>query len=208
MSVILKARKREDHARSATKKLRQNGQVPAVVYGKEVESKSISVDSSDLLKTVRDEGRNAIISLHVQEESPLNVMLHEYQVDKIKDQVLHADFFVVNLSEEMETTVTVRLIGEPENGVVQQAVNEVTVSATPDKIPNEITVDISKKSIGDIVTVAEIGDESNVYEVVDEPETVVASVLAPNTNADMEGQDETGEEPDLTGEAQTDKNAD
>ncbi|GGA70905.1 50S ribosomal protein L25/general stress protein Ctc [Ornithinibacillus halotolerans] len=207
MSVILSARKREDHARSATKELRQNGQVPAVVYGKEKDSKSISVDSIELLKTVRDEGRNVIISLQIEGDSPVNVMLHDYQTDAIKDSLLHADFYMVNMSQEMETSVSVRLVGEPENGVIQQPLYEVTVRATPDNIPNEITVDISNKSIGDIVTVAEIG-ESSTYEVVEEPETVVASVLAPNTNADMEGQDETGQEPGFTGEAQSEANAD
>jgi large subunit ribosomal protein L25 len=207
MSVTLNAMKREDHTRSATKKLRQSGQVPAVVYGKENESKSISVDSLELLKTVRDEGRNAVISLQIQGDSAVNVMLHDYQSDHIKDSVLHADFYIVNMSQEMETQVPVRLEGEPENGVVQQPLYEVTVKATPNNFPNEITVDISKKSIGDIITVAEIG-ESTTYTVVDDAETVVASVLAPNTNADMEGQQETDQEPEFTGEAQTEANED
>ncbi|WP_042147505.1 50S ribosomal protein L25/general stress protein Ctc [Paucisalibacillus sp. EB02] len=207
MSVTLNAMKREDHTRSATKKLREHGQVPAVVYGKEKESKSISVDSMELLKTVRDEGRNAVISLQIQGDSAVNVMLHDYQSDHIKDNVLHADFYIVNMSQEMETQVPVRLEGEPENGVVQQPLYEVTVKATPNNFPNEITVDISNKSIGDIITVAEIG-ESTSYKVVDDDETVVASVLAPNTNADMEGQQETGQEPEFTGEAQTDANED
>ncbi|WP_096272331.1 50S ribosomal protein L25/general stress protein Ctc [Paucisalibacillus globulus] len=207
MSVTLNAMKREDHTRSATKKLRQSGQVPAVVYGKENESKSISVDSLELLKTVRDEGRNAVISLQIQGDSAVNVMLHDYQSDHIKDSVLHADFYIVNMSEEMEAQVPVRLEGEPENGVVQQPLYEVTVKATPNNFPNEITVDISNKSIGDIITVAEIG-ESTTYKVVDDAETVVASVLAPNTNADMEGQQETDQEPEFTGEAQTEANED
>jgi len=111
------------------------------------------------------------------------------------------------MSQEMEAQVPVRLEGEPENGVVQQPLYEVTVKATPNNFPNEITVDISKKSIGDIITVAEIG-ESTTYTVVDDAETVVASVLAPNTNADMEGQQETDQEPEFTGEAQTEANED
>ncbi|MFS0673862.1 50S ribosomal protein L25/general stress protein Ctc [Ornithinibacillus sp. 179-J 7C1 HS] len=207
MSVTLNALKREDHTKSATKQLRESGQVPAVVYGKDNGAKSISVDSMELLKTVRDEGKNAVISLQIQGESSLNVMLHDYQTDKIKDHVLHADFYVVNMSQELETTVPVRVVGEPENGVVQQPLYEVTVRATPNNFPNEITVDISNKSIGDIVTVAEIG-ESTTYEVTDDPETIVASVLAPTTNADMEGQEETDAEPEFTGEAQTDRNED
>jgi large subunit ribosomal protein L25 len=207
MSVTLSAMKREDHARSATKELRENGQVPAVVYGKEKESKSISVDSLELLKTVRDEGINAVISLQIEGDSAVNVMLHDYQSDYVKNNVLHADFYIVNMSQEMDAQVPVRLEGEPENGVVQQPLYEVTVRATPNNIPNEITFDISNKSIGDIITVAELGEKTS-YEVVEDAETVVASVLAPNTNADMEGQEETGSEPEFTGEAQSEANED
>ncbi|MGF7015764.1 50S ribosomal protein L25/general stress protein Ctc [Ornithinibacillus bavariensis] len=207
MSVTLKAMKREDHAKSATKKLRKSGQVPSVVYGKEKESKSIAVDGMELMKTVRDEGKNAIISLNIEGEAPVNVMLHEYQTDKLKGQVIHADFFVLNMEQEMDTAVPVRLIGEPENGVVQQPLFEVQVRAKPTDIPSEITIDISTHSIGDIVSVAEI-PKSAAYQVLEDEDTVIASILAPNTNADMEGTEETSAEPEFTGEAQTDANAD
>jgi large subunit ribosomal protein L25 len=199
--------KREDHAKSTTKQLRNSGQVPAIVYGKEKASKSISVDSMELLKTVRDEGKNAIISLTVQGDSPVDVMLHEYQTDNIKEQILHADFYIVNMTEEMDTTVPVRLVGEPENGVVQQPLYEVQVRAMPSNIPTEITVDISTHSIGDIISVADL-PKATAYQVTEDEDTVIASVLAPNTNADMEGTEETGEEPEFTGEAQSEANAD
>lgn len=207
MSVTLNAMKREDHAKSTTRKLRSSGQVPSIMYGNGKSSKSIAVDSVDLIKTVRDEGRNAVISLQVEADSPVDVMLHDYQVDPIKGHILHADFYVVNMTEEMDTSVPVHLTGEPENGVVQQPLYEVQVRAKPANIPSEITVDISNQSIGDIIFVRDLPKATN-YEVLDDEDTVVASVLAPNTNADMEGQEETGEEPEFTGEAQTDANAD
>jgi large subunit ribosomal protein L25 len=207
MSVTLKAMKREDHAKSVTKKLRKSGQVPGVVYGREKESKSIVVDSMELLKTVRDEGKNAIISLNIEGESPVNVMLHEFQTDKIKGQVVHADFFIVNMEQEMDTAVPVRLIGEPENGVVQQPLFEIQVRAKPTDIPIEITVDISTHSIGDVISIKDLPKSAS-YHVIEDEDTVIASVLALNTNADMEGTEETSAEPEFTGEAQTDANAD
>ncbi|WP_047980719.1 50S ribosomal protein L25/general stress protein Ctc [Ornithinibacillus contaminans] len=207
MSVALNAKKREDHAKSTTKQLRKNGQVPAVVYGKEKESKSIAVNSMELLKTVRDEGKNAIISLQIEGESPVNVMLHEYQTDNIKDLLVHADFYMVNMTEEMDASVPVRIVGEPENGVVQQPLYEVQVRAVPTDIPTEISIDISSHSIGDIIAVKDL-PSAKTYQVTDDPDTVIASVLAPNTNADVECTEETTEQPELTGEAQTEENAD
>src|SRR5690625_1076657 len=105
MAVKLKATLRNDLKHSATKQIRQSGHVPSVVYGKEKESKSIAVNSIDLVKTVRDEGRNAIISLDIENDKPVDVMLHDYQMDSIKDELIHADFIIVDMSEEMDVDV-------------------------------------------------------------------------------------------------------
>ena len=87
MSAKLKASLREDLARSNTKKLRADGFVPSVVYGKEKDPITVAVNNIELQKTIRDEGRNAIISLDVEEGEAVDVMLHEYQVDPIRDTV-------------------------------------------------------------------------------------------------------------------------
>ncbi|MUK88072.1 50S ribosomal protein L25/general stress protein Ctc [Ornithinibacillus sp. L9] len=211
MSVTLKAIKRPDHTRSTTRKLRESGQVPAVVYGKEKESKSIAVDSIELIKTVRDEGRNAVISLDIADDSSVDVMLHDYQLDAIKDELVHADFYVVNMSEEMDVAVTVRLEGEPQGvkdgGVLQQALYEVQVRATPNNIPDEITIDVSSLDTGDSLTVADIPKAAN-YEILDDPESTLVTILTPTTDDDVEGIDNEDEEPELVGEAQTERNAD
>ncbi|MFD2045573.1 50S ribosomal protein L25/general stress protein Ctc [Ornithinibacillus salinisoli] len=211
MSVTLKAVKREDHARSTTRKLREGGQVPAVVYGKEKESKSIAVDSIELIKTVRDEGRNAIISLDIANDTPVDVMLHDYQLDAVKDELVHADFYIVNMAEEMDVAVAVRLEGEPtgvkDGGVLQQALYEVQVRAKPNQIPEEITVDISALDTGDILTVADLPKAAN-YEILDDTESTVVTILTPTTNDDVEGIDNEQGEPELVGEAQTERNED
>src|SRR5690625_2398524 len=113
MVAKLKARLREDLTRSNTKQLRSEGFVPSVVYGKAKDPITVSVNSIELQKTVRDEGRNAIITLDVDQGEPVDVMLHEYQVDPIKDNVIHADFYIVDLTQEMDVEVSINLIGEP-----------------------------------------------------------------------------------------------
>src|SRR5690554_3030291 len=105
MAVTLKATLRNDLRRSVTKQLREAGQLPAIVYGKEKEPKAVSVDQIDLIKTIRDAGRNAIISLDVEGDNSYQVMLHEYQMDPIKQELVHADFYEVDLSEEISVSV-------------------------------------------------------------------------------------------------------
>ncbi|WP_164215598.1 50S ribosomal protein L25/general stress protein Ctc [Virgibacillus sp. YIM 98842] len=202
MAVKLKADRREDLTKSATKEARNKGRLPAVLYGKGKEPKTISLDSIELVKTVRDEGRNAIISLDIEGESPVDVMLHEYQMDPIKEELIHADFYIVDMSEEMDVEVSLRLDGEAEGvrdgGVLQQPLYVLQVRAKPREIPEEIAVDISELKVGDSITVADL-KTSDTYEVLDDPETTIATILAPDTVEDIEESADENQEPELVG---------
>ncbi|GGK01109.1 general stress protein CTC [Lentibacillus kapialis] len=211
MAVKLKAAKRDNLKKSATKQIRLNGDVPSVVYGKDKESKAISVNSIELVKTVRDEGRNAIISLDVEDDKPVDVMLHEYQTDPMKDELIHADFYIVNMEEEMDVSVSLILDGEPagvkEGGVLQQPLYELQVRAKPADIPESINVDVNQLTIGDTITVDDL-PKADRYEITEEPDTTVATVVPPDTMDDIEAE-ETDEdaEPELV-DAEDDQDED
>lgn len=200
MAIKLRALKRDDLSNSVTKQLRADGQVPAVVYGKDKDSKTIAVNSIDLLKTVRDEGRNAIITLDIENGTSVDVMLHEYQIDPIKDSLIHADFYVVDMSEEMEISVPVRIEGEAagtkEGGVMQQPQYEVLVNAKPANFPDEITVDVSELQIGDVIAVQDL-PVSDKYEFVDEPDAVIVTIVPPTEEESESQLPDEGAEPEL-----------
>ncbi|WP_188456146.1 50S ribosomal protein L25/general stress protein Ctc [Virgibacillus oceani] len=211
MAVKLKAIAREDQAKSATRKIRENGQVPGVVYGKAKDAKSIAVDSIELVKTVRDEGRNAIISLDIENGKPVDVMLHEYQMDPIKDELVHVDFYIVNMSEEMDVAVPLHLEGEAhgvkDGGVLQQPLYELQVRAKPGNIPDEISVDVSNLGVGDSIAIADIPAAQN-YEFLEDVETTIATVIPPDTLDDVEEAPDENAEPELVdqkGDAQEDR---
>ncbi len=200
MAVKLKATKREDLTKSTTKQIRNEGRVPAVIYGKAKDARSISVDSVELVKTVRDEGRNAIISLNIENDKPVDVMLHEYQIDPLRDELVHADFYIVNMSEEMDVEVPLRLEGEAQGskdgGVLQQPLYELQVRAKPGDIPEEIVVDISELAIGDTIAIADLPKASN-YEFLEDEDTTIATVLPPDTLDDVEEAPDENNEPEL-----------
>lgn len=200
MAVKLNAQKREDLAKSATNEIRNNGRIPAVVYGKNKDPKTVSVDSVDLVKTVRDEGRNAIISLQVEGSDSVDVMLHDYQIDPIKDDLLHADFYIVNMSEEMDVEVSLRLDGESkgekEGGVLQQPFYEIQVRAKPSDIPEEIVVDVSELDVNDSLSISDLKVTGN-YEFLDDPDTTIASVVPPTTEEDLETDTDEDAEPEV-----------
>jgi large subunit ribosomal protein L25 len=126
LSTVLQATERRDLKHSTTNKLRKEGSFPAVVYGRKVQSKPISVNSADFIKAIREAGRNGILTLTVNDEK-YSVMLHDIQTDPLKSEVLHADFQVVDMSTEVEVDVNVVLTGDApgvkEGGVMQQAEN-------------------------------------------------------------------------------------
>ncbi|TFJ92999.1 50S ribosomal protein L25/general stress protein Ctc [Lentibacillus salicampi] len=200
MAVKLNAAKRENLKKSATKEIRLEGNVPSVVYGKDKEPKTISVDSIELVKTVRDEGRNAIISLNIENESPVDVMLHEYQMDPLRDELIHADFYIVNMAEEMDVSVSLTLDGEPagvkDGGVLQQPLYELQVRAKPADIPEVIAVDVAELGIGDTITVNDL-PKADRYEITEEPDTTVATVVPPDTMDDLEEAPDENAEPEL-----------
>lgn len=204
MSVKLKATKRDDLRVSATKQIREEGYIPSVVYGKGKDSKAVSVNSMDLLKTVRDEGRNVIITLEIEGEKPTQVMLHEYQMDPIRDEVIHADFYMMDMESEMDVEVSFHLEGEAQGskdgGILQQPLYVLQVRAKPNDIPEEITADVSALEIGDTITVGDL-PTSDVYEYIEEEDTVVAIVLPPEAEEEevVEEDADISLEPEIVG---------
>lgn len=191
MAVKLKADKRENNTKSYIRGLREEGVIPAIVYGKGKEPVSVAVDSVELLKTVRDEGKNAIISLDIKGQS-VDVMLHDYQTDPLKASLVHADFYVVNMSEARNVEVPIQLEGEApgsnEGGVLQQPLYDLEISAKPNDIPDQITVDVSKLEVGDSISVGDLPTDG-AYEILTDADTTIATVTAPT--AEIETDDTT-----------------
>ena len=202
MSVALQVQPREDLQKSQTKLLRSKGEVPAVLYGYEVEPVTIAVNEIELLKTIRDEGRNAILTLNIDGES-YNVMLHEYQMDPIKGDLIHADFLAVDMSEELEVNVSIVLEGEAigvkEGGVLQQPLYELLVLAKPNEIPEQITVDVSNLNIGESILVSDIKAAGN-YKIVEEETTAIATILVPDEVSDEPAEASETAEPEVINE--------
>ena len=201
MAVKLRAERRDDLTKSYTNQLRNKGLIPSVVYGNDKEAITVAVENIELLKTLRDEGRNAVITLDIEQGESVEVMLHEYQVDPLRDEVIHADFYVVDMSQEMDVTVSIQLEGEPagvkEGGILQQPLYELQIRATPANIPDQITINVADLAIGDAISVADL-DKADGYEVTEDPDTTIVTVTAPQAEEELEpSEDDEFVEPEL-----------
>ncbi|MTH55252.1 50S ribosomal protein L25/general stress protein Ctc [Bacillus mangrovi] len=191
MSTI-KAQERKTFKKSAVKELRIKGHVPGIIYGYKTDNKAVSLDSVELLKVLRDDGRNAIIQLDVEGKKH-SVMVNDMQMDTMKNEILHADFLVVNMDSDVEVAVPLHLTGDAQGvkdgGVLQQSLHEVMVSAKPSEIPQQIEADISELAVNDTLTVADLKTEGK-YTISTEQDQVIASILPPRVEEEIDSGEE------------------
>ncbi|WP_088008433.1 50S ribosomal protein L25/general stress protein Ctc [Indiicoccus explosivorum] len=210
MATVMNAKKRQsDVPHSALTELRQKGFVPGVVYGYQTETVPVSVEEVELIKTLRETGRNGVISLEVDGKQT-NVVLNDYQMDALKGSFKHVDFLAINMTEDLEVDAPVHLTGEAkgvsEGGIINQPNHEVTLNVKPSDIPDAIEVDVTDLDIGDSLTVGDIRDKVP-YEIVTEDNYVLANVLAPRVEEEEEPEAEEGEEPEAA-DADSEETAD
>ena len=187
MSTVLHAKERKELRHSALRKIRENGNIPAIIYGAKVESKPVFISSADLTKTIRTVGRNGVISLDV-DGSKHDVVLTDYQEDFIKNEIIHVDFLAVDKSSKINVEVRLVLVGDAagvkDGGVLQQPVHQLSITSTPDNIPPQIEVDITNLQVGETVLVGDI-PSAGAFTINHEDEEVVASILPPKQEEEI-----------------------
>jgi large subunit ribosomal protein L25 len=202
MSTVLQATERTDKRRGTLTKIRKEGNVPAIVYGAKKENTSIYLREMDFLKTIKDVGRNGVISLDVNGNTQ-NVIVTDYQVDPLKNGFIHVDFLAVDMSKEVTANVNVNLVGDAagvkDGGVMQQSLFEVSIAAKPGDIPPSIDIDVTNLQVADTITVADIKELGN-FTVNHEEDEVIASILPPRQEEVIDSGEKQGEAPPENGE--------
>ncbi|MBO0430809.1 50S ribosomal protein L25/general stress protein Ctc [Enterococcus sp. DIV0660C] len=179
MSVSLEVSKRAVRPRSLRNQLRHEGKVPAVVYGYQMESTPISFDGQTFSKMLRENGANTVITMDVDGKK-VNTLVHKVQTNTFNNHFEHVEFLSVNMTEDTEVETEVLLVGESagvkSGGVLAQNLYTVIVSATPDKLPERIEVDVTDLNIGDSITVADLPANKD-YTVITDGEEQIAAVV-------------------------------
>jgi large subunit ribosomal protein L25 len=195
--IILVAETGRPTGSPASRRLRATGKVPAVLYGRGAEPAPISIEWRDLRSALTtDKGLNALLTLKIGSKST-KAIVKEMQRHPVRRDVLHIDFLAVDVDKPITTDVPLVLEGEPEkvirdDGVVEQIVNVLIVTAKPDAIPGHIAVDVSDLEIGQHITVGDLQLPADVTTETDPEETVVTAKLTSLALAEEE--EEEGEE--------------
>lgn len=186
-TATLNAAPRSESGKNATRELRRQGRVPAVIYGHGEETRSLSVDALELEKLLASISvENTLIDVKIDGGATARTLIREVQWHPFKPVVLHVDFYQVHAGEKIKLDVPVRLLGSPVGvrdfgGVLQQVLHELHVECLPRDIPDAIEIDVENLGIGDSVHVKEVSVPN--VTITNDPELVICTVSAPTVAA-------------------------
>lgn len=163
------------------KKLRNEGMLPANIYGRKVKSQAIYVSLSDFNKVYKKAGETVIVKLSLgTKKKP--VLIHNVQLDPVTDIPLHADFFQVNLKEKVTAQVPIETIGEAPaekegKGTTVMQLDEVEVEALPSDLPEKFEVDLTRLSeVDEAIYVKDIKVNKKKVELKSAPEQIIVRI--------------------------------
>lgn len=161
------------------KKLRRQGILPANVYGGDIKSTSVQAPFKEFNEVYKQAGETGLVDLELDGKT-IPVLIHNLQSD-FRGNILHADFFQVNLKEKVKTMVPLEILGEPKAvtdkiGLLMNILSEVEVEALPEELPEHIEVNVeSLANIGDQIIVSGLKIPAGVT-ILTDPEQVVSKI--------------------------------
>lgn len=179
--ITLNAELRNATGKGVARSLRRQGYIPGVLY-RAGKSQPIQIKRQEILKFINStRGEQVMVDLRLNDGSNKLSFLKDYQVDPVKGQLLHVDFFEVSLKEKVRVYVSVVLHGEPvgvkkEDGILEHVLNEIEIEALPDRIPPHIEVDVSGLHVGDAIHVEDLQLPEGVR-CLNAPKEVIATVV-------------------------------
>jgi large subunit ribosomal protein L25 len=197
--IRLDVQERERRGSRDSRRLRNEGLIPGVLYGRGNRPHPICVPERELRRVLSgSHGLHAILDVVLDgQKSTHSSILKDYQVDPIRGKIEHFDLQEVRLDQAIQTSVVVELVGESvgakAGGVLSQVTREIRVEALPLEVPERIELDVSAMEIGDTLRLSDLPAREGVS-FLDDPEMVLATVTVPTRVEEPEEVVEEGEE--------------
>ncbi|MCX7990879.1 MAG: 50S ribosomal protein L25 [Proteobacteria bacterium] len=187
-SLSLKVR--SESGKSASKKMRREGVIPAIVYGHNRPNVLAKISAKDAIQLLKQ--KNKAVYYEISDgDLPLKgkkLLVKDIVKNPISDEILHIDFYEIAEKEPVKMTVPVRLKGKPEGvtkgGILEWERREIEIKASPENVPDFIEIDISSLDIGDSIHLEDLKLPKGVCFVGD-PKNPVVTVLAPKEEVEL-----------------------
>ena len=176
--VTLKAEHREGRGKGAARKLRADGQLPAVVYGGGGDPLAIALSTHDAVQLFHSISvDNTIVNLKVAgQAAPVATLVRDIQTHPARPEVLHVDFLRIQSGVKVELDVPVHLEGTPagvrDGGILEQSIYQIPVRCVPKDIPEVFAVDVGELGIGEVIRIEDIAALGGVEVMLDLDRTV------------------------------------
>lgn len=188
MSKFIQLNIRTGETKSQKKLAREQGRIPAVLYGVGKDTLTLEVNEKEILDILRKNPR-AILQGKTSDEKVMPIVIQHIQKDPMSGKILHIDFQHVNMSINMDSKVTIHFAGEAvgvKNGGVQQVeLYEVEVRCMPGVLPTSMAVDISKLDVGDQLLVSDLIFQDGI-EVLSDPNGVMIQIITVHEEVEEE----------------------
>jgi large subunit ribosomal protein L25 len=198
--VRLEVAQRESRGSAESRRLRRQGLIPGVLYGRGQSPHPFCVSERELRRVLTGaSGLHAILDVVLDGQKTTHAsILKDYQQDAITGRIAHIDLQEVRLDQPIQAQVVIELVGESqgtkEGGVLSQVSREINVEALPLEVPERIEVDVSAMNIGDTLRLADLVKQDGVTFLDDPEETVLATVTVPTQFIEPEPEEEELEE--------------
>ena len=191
--TVIKGERREEFGKGSARRLRRDGKIPGVLYEKGIDNIHFAVDRIEMTAVVRNDGTNAIVELELDGEKLLAMVKHVDQ-NVLTLEIDHIDLFGIKRGEKVTVEVPVVTEGEAAPGaVVFQEADVVEIEIDALSIPDEITVSIEGKEIGDQITAGDLELPAGA-ELITDPENLLVNITFEQVDEDLEAEAEAAEE--------------
>jgi len=173
--------------------LRKERKIPAEYYGKRKKNLHLAIDYQIFRKVFGSAGSSSIINLSIENENePREILVQNIDYNPLTDEFLHVDLIQIERGKKIITKVPTRLIGESPavkslGGILTNNKTEIEIKCLPRDLLKEIEIDISELAeIGTTVRVKDLKIDSKKYEILEEDETMLVTIIAPKTAEEAE----------------------
>lgn len=191
--VNLSAENRESTKKGGCRKLRGTGKVPAVLYGRNMESRNLAISVKDLEKAIRDSKTRELFFNVNLSDGAYPVMVKAIQKNPVTGAFVHADLYRLELDRKIEARVYLNIHGLAKGvdlgGTLRIVEKMVTVRCLPEDVPVVLNVDVTELGLGKTLYMKDIAVPQNV-EILFEGNSPVATVLAPKGTDAAEGEED------------------
>ena len=176
----------------AVRHLRKQGELPIILYGKGIEPKVLSVPLKSFRQIFRQAGQASLVNVKIGSGQPVKALIHDVQRDPVTDEVVHADFYQVKMTEKVKTDVPLKFVGEApavkelEGNLITQK-DHLTIEALPADLIPEIEVDVTPlQTFEDTIKVSSIKAKiPSAIQILADDEEIVALVTPPRSEEEL-----------------------